>query len=311
VRPDGQFEVLADIKRMVRFVPLNLAEDAYPSLSNDTHAMDVVFCRNVLMYFEQAQARRVVEKVHRAQREGGWLFVGSTELFHLSASPYATVSAPGVVVYRKNPVSSIQPSQPADPRKSPAPEVPQETPSELIEADPVNVEMPADPREDAAALYAQGRYKEAADILGAWLSNLPPERANAAALSLLARCLANQGELVAALRCCDQSIAADKCSAASQYLRALILQEQGVVDEAIRSLRNALYLDPDFVLAHMTLGTLARDRGQTHIAQKHLKQALKMVQGLQPGTILPESEGMTAGQLTNMIHSLIHEEVVP
>jgi chemotaxis protein methyltransferase CheR len=64
-RPDGQFEVLPEIKRMVRFAPLNLAEDVYPSLMNDAHAMDVIFCRNVLMYFTPAQARRVVEKMHR------------------------------------------------------------------------------------------------------------------------------------------------------------------------------------------------------------------------------------------------------
>ena len=48
---EDRLEILPDIKKMVTFSYLNLVEDSYPSLSNCTNAMDVIFCRNVLMYF--------------------------------------------------------------------------------------------------------------------------------------------------------------------------------------------------------------------------------------------------------------------
>ena len=68
-RPVGEqlWEILPQIKRMVRFAPLNLVEDVYPALANETNAMDVIFCRNVLMYFTPHQARKVIENLHRAK----------------------------------------------------------------------------------------------------------------------------------------------------------------------------------------------------------------------------------------------------
>src|SRR6266568_5366619 len=68
--PD-RFEILPRIKQMVTFAYLNLAEDVYPSLSNGTNAMDLIFCRNVLMYFSPERAARVVYGLRRALIDSG------------------------------------------------------------------------------------------------------------------------------------------------------------------------------------------------------------------------------------------------
>lgn len=65
---EDHWEILPQIKRMVHFAPLNLVEDVYPALANETNAMDVIFCRNVLMYFTAQQAHKVVENLHRTNR---------------------------------------------------------------------------------------------------------------------------------------------------------------------------------------------------------------------------------------------------
>jgi chemotaxis protein methyltransferase CheR len=57
----GRYEILPQIKKMVMFEYLNLAEDVYPSLFNNTNAMDLIFCRNVLMYFSGKRAKKVVK----------------------------------------------------------------------------------------------------------------------------------------------------------------------------------------------------------------------------------------------------------
>ena len=100
--PDGQFQISPEIKRMVHFAPLNLVQDVYPSPANDTNAMDVIFCRNVLMYFTAAQAQKVIAKLYRAQAEGGWLIVGPSELPQVSSTPYTAVNLNGAIVYRKD-----------------------------------------------------------------------------------------------------------------------------------------------------------------------------------------------------------------
>ncbi len=61
---DGRYAIAPRIKKLVNFAYLNLAQDVYPSLATDTNAMDVIFCRNVLMYFTPAQIRTVIGHLH-------------------------------------------------------------------------------------------------------------------------------------------------------------------------------------------------------------------------------------------------------
>jgi chemotaxis protein methyltransferase CheR len=128
--------------------------------------------------------------------------------------------------------------------------------------------------------------------------------------STLARALANQGKLAEALTWCDRWIAAEKLNAAGHYLRAVVLLEQGNPEQARRSLQRAIYLLPDFVLAHFALGNLARSAGRNGEADKHFANALHLLSRLQPDTLLPESDGLTAARLTETITALTSLEHV-
>jgi chemotaxis protein methyltransferase CheR len=128
--------------------------------------------------------------------------------------------------------------------------------------------------------------------------------------SALARTLANQGKLAEALTWCDRWIAAEKLNAAGHYLRAVVLLEQGDLEQARRSLQRAIYLLPDFVLAHFALGSLARRGGRNGEADKHFANALHLLARLQPDTLLPESDGLTAARLTETITVLTSLEHV-
>ena len=125
--------------------------------------------------------------------------------------------------------------------------------------------------------------------------------ADPTACSLLARALANRGKLAEALVWCDRWIAADKLDAAGHYLRAVVLLEQGDPEQARRALQRAIYLQPDFVLAHFALGNLARSGGRNGEAGKYFANALDLLARLQPDTLPPESDGLTAARLTETI----------
>jgi chemotaxis protein methyltransferase CheR len=88
-----------------------------------------------------------------------------------------------------------------------------------------------------------------------------------------------------------------------------VLQEQGAMLEAVQSLRRALYLDPEHVLAHFAMGNLARGRNQFLESRKHLSNALRLLRTYSPQTVLPESDGVTAGRLAEIIGSLTEMEV--
>jgi chemotaxis protein methyltransferase CheR len=157
---------------------------------------------------------------------------------------------------------------------------------------------PSDEYAAAEKLYRQGQYAEAQVRLERLLAHRPTERR---ALELLARTYADQGQLADALQWADQAITAAKLDPGVHYLRATILQEQGKLAEAVQSLHRALYLDHDFVLAHFASGSLARKQGYTQLANKHFANALTLLDSCDSGAVLPESDGVTAGRLREII----------
>jgi chemotaxis protein methyltransferase CheR len=124
----------------------------------------------------------------------------------------------------------------------------------------------------------------------------------------MARWFANQGQLTEALEWCEKALAADKLNAGCHHLRAMILQEHGATEQAIVSLHRTLYLDPEFVMAHYSLGTLALRQGKAREAGKHFDHALSLLRRYRPEDIVPESDGMTAGRLLEVIQATVYGE---
>ncbi|MDR3404918.1 MAG: CheR family methyltransferase [Chthoniobacter sp.] len=311
---DGHYAILPEIKKRVTFAHLNLAADAFPSLATDTNAMDLIFCRNVLMYFTLPQMRKVVGNLHRALVPDGWLVVSPSECSQIHFSRFAAVNFPGVILYQKSPVKERvvppwTPPQPLGETVEPFTPVFESPPSWIVppaspppEEETAPAEIPPTAHTIASSLYEQGRYAEAAETLRASLTSSTAPASEAA--SLLARALANQGKLGDALAWCERWLVADKLDASGHYLRAMILQELGDSTQSRRSLQRAIYLNQEFILGHFALGNLARDSDMPEEADKHFTNALQLLHRCEPGDILPESEGLTAARLTEIIHSI-------
>ena len=73
----GMVRVKPELRRLIDFMSVNLIRDDWPF----KEPFDVVFCRNVMIYFDAATQRRVLEKIHRVLKPGGLLFVGHAENF--------------------------------------------------------------------------------------------------------------------------------------------------------------------------------------------------------------------------------------
>jgi chemotaxis protein methyltransferase CheR len=309
---DGnRHRLLSGIRKMVAFSYLNLSEDHYPALHNNTNAMDFIFCRNVLMYFAPGQIDLTAERFHRSLLDGGCLIVSPVETALLTHSPFVTVRFPDSIFYKKDAhiTKGLQkvaetvdkgsipcPSPPPITAKRHRPEKPSRhtVPAEFKK--PEEVELT--PYEEAAALYRNGLYPEAEEKLCKLISN---GGRNQESCFLFAKVLANQGRLEEALGFCEDAVSADKCNARLHYLLATILEEQKQVEEARVSLKKALYLDRNFVLAHFALANLSMRSGKTADARKHFGNVTEILSGYKPDDIIPESEGITAGRLAEII----------
>ena len=251
--PDGRWEVVPRIREMVTFAYVNLVEDGWPSHATQTSAMDLIFCRNVLMYFSRERGQRVVASLCRALVAEGRLMVSTTETARELFTGFDAPEIPGVALFRKSAPAPATPPPPAAaagrPAQPPAPELPRD---------------------------------HAAD----------------------ARRLADEGRLDSALAACDRALAANQLVAAHHYLRGIILQEQNKPEAAIVALRRALGLDSAFTLAHFTLGHLLLRQGRPADAARCFVQARALLRSCAPETVLPESEGLTAGRLLTMLATL-------
>ncbi|MEW5913984.1 MAG: CheR family methyltransferase [Thermodesulfobacteriota bacterium] len=298
----GRLQIRAALRDMVSFAYLNLAEDVYPSVLNSTSAMDIIFCRNVLMYFLPQRARQVGHNLYRCLVEGGWLMVGACELSQDTFGQFQPVRFPGAVVYCKQ--ASLAPPWPA-PAPAPLPwleELPAPPPLPVVACPappvpavaaapvwplPATAAPPPPPPPPAAATVAPStpaaQIAEARDI----------------------RELANQGRLSEALAQCEEALAQSKLDPGLHYLRASILQEQEQPQEAIASLRRALYLEPKLVMAHFALGNLMLRQGDAQAARRCFNNVLGLLDDCQQDEVLPEAEGLTVGRFREITQATI------
>jgi chemotaxis protein methyltransferase CheR len=302
---ERRYMILPRIRERVTFAYLNLAEDIYPSLAGNTNAMDLILCRNVLMYFTPERTSNVVDNFRRSLVEGGWLMVSAVENSSRIFSRFASVPFDGAVLYKKE----DQPSPTFEfTAAAPEPAAGNESLEQPVATTRQESHAAGDesaPFETALMLFARGRYLEAA-----WYLRADEASPTLEASRLLARIYANLGDLAEARRWAEYVIAADKTNPASHYLRAVILQEQHVTEEALASLRRTLYLEPDFPLAHFALGNIVRGQGKRKEAGRHFTNALALLKRHGDNDVLPHSDGMAAGRLREMIQSIMLPDIV-
>lgn len=273
-RGKDSFELDHAIRRLVTFAPLNLAKDSFPTLMTNTSAMDLIVCRNVLMYFTGNVQQAVASRLHEALVTGGWLVVApaeaSTELFR----PLAPVNLPGVIFYKKTedsgtaPLSGLQPEMVASELQGPLCSI-----GESDNPDPHQLPV--------ASLVAER-------------TQCQPDRA----IDLQSvRILADQGHLEQARRLCETVLAQDRLNPEAALLRAAICQEQGDIHAAIEALRHAIYLAQDSAAAHFMLGCLLLRQGDRARGRRSLETVVDLLRTASPDEAVFGSDGLTAGRL--------------
>jgi chemotaxis protein methyltransferase CheR len=117
--------VTEGVRRRVSFAHLNLALDVYPSLATGAWGMDLLLCRNVLLYFNPQTVEAVARRLFASLAPGGWLFLASSDPPVHPYAPFQTVVAPEGVFYRRTAPAAITLPARVEPRvtsKAPASE---------------------------------------------------------------------------------------------------------------------------------------------------------------------------------------------
>jgi chemotaxis protein methyltransferase CheR len=280
-RTHNKFEIVPLIRKMVTFSCLNLVEDPYPAIINATNAMDVIFCRNVLIYFSRDRADTVICNLSRCLVDGGWLVVSPVEVPGATLpSLLYSVRFPDAVLYKKG-------TKPKD-----------DIPRRMPESSTAIKKTAVVGKNQEAPRAAQTKRQEKVPVISGH------NFGDVGKMSNQARQLADRGNLADALAVCEEAKKYDKLNPALHYLHATILQEMGRLDDAAASLQRALYIDQEFAIAHFALGHLMQRRGKCKEAGKYLEKARSLLQGYEQGDIPPEAEGISAGRLIELINAM-------
>jgi len=266
--PVAERHALAEtVRSKVRFRHGNLFD---PALLSDESGYDFVFCRNVLIYFGDAEQARAVRVLDRLLNNTGVLFVGPSE---------------GGVLVRENMVSANMPLAFAFRKAAPAPA--SQTNSALpasrsaglrwdVQTTPISAWTPR-PR---AAQARPGRDQASAQ------APLAPRQWDVAPTSVavsragsdndpiaVAARLADQGRLREAAEICKRQVQEHRPTAAAFYLLGLVSDAAGHHLEAREHYRKTLYLEPDHTEALVHLAALLEMHGDTAGARRMNERA--------------------------------------
>jgi len=339
---DNLYEIIPSIKRMVQFSYLNLVNGGYPTSNDQYHNMDLIFCRNVLMYFNSRTAKTIGKKFYDSLHEDGWLIVGASETSHILFPDYISVTFPGAILYRKDSnlgfddsdITTFVPHKfrkqeikkdidfdtatigkddtlSTDDKENMLKSLLKENPLEKIlsRQSEYNIEEKEDGKKDeedeektlyekAIVLYDQGEYNLTIGLL----EKIPEEKRSAQELMLISKSFANLGDIEKALRWCEFSLQKEQLNPIYHYFHGIILHEKGKFAKAKESLKRAVYLDPDFVISHYMLGNINRHEGKIKESNKYYENVLSLLNLYKNEDILPESEGITAGRLKELVN---------
>lgn len=285
-------------RRRVEFSYLNLSLD--PPSDFPSGGLDLILCRNVMIYFGGQTIEAVFRKLIGSLAEGGWLVSGPSDPVYDDCYLCEKIVTPSGVVYQKN--SRI-------PR--PAPGVPwKPDPSSFLEsfaaeeADSSFQEMPQPvlipslvPSFSAESPLSQAQRAFARMDYGQVLELTRPHLRDAAACLLSIRAAANLQGSFEAEQAAGRAVGFHPLSAELHYLRAVLLMDLGRDPEAVQAFRKTLYLDRTLAVAHFTLGAVLRRLQDWEGARRAYENTLELCKELPPETIPLLSDGESAGQL--------------
>ena len=275
-QPSGKAWILnPEYREGITFQYHNLAKHPFPSLVQNISAFDLIVCRNVMIYFSAENCQKIIARFHDCLVEGGWLLLGHSESAAFSPSPFATVPANGVYLYRRGGATlESGPTSPAAPALGTRPAIapPQDSPF-------------------------GGRSHE---LPPESPSSSPPAPASERPDIALARRLADQGDWETAAHVCAALLKEEKLNAPAYFCHALVLEQLGESAQAEEELRKVLYLDRANALAHYHLGLFLLKKADEQGATRSFQNVLRLLERRDPGEIIVDADGLTAADLGGM-----------
>jgi chemotaxis protein methyltransferase CheR len=321
-RGEGRHLALDDaVRGAVAFKLGNLASND-PALWQPA-LYDVIFCRNVLMYFAPDQMRAAIARIAGALAPGGYLFLGHAETLRGISDDFHLCHTHDTFYYRRKEQlgsdsgCAIHIKTAAKPDEIPASALPtawvdtirqaSERVASLVAATKA-VESPRQERAKgwelapALDLLRHERFGEALDYV---CSGPPAAERDPDVLLVKAMLLVHSRQLADAKTACQRLLEIDELNAGAHYVLALCYEHAGECEHAMEHDRIAAHLDPGFAMPRLHCGLMARRARDRDSARRELQQALVLLKREDVSRLLLFGGGFTRDGLIEICQSAV------
>lgn len=244
------YALTEQVRSHVNFHQKNLLA---PDFGLQEESYDVIFCRNLLIYFDRSTQKRALAALERLLTPQGLLFVGPAEAFLASGSGFTSVNMAMSFAFRKTVIKSVRSAIPA----------------------PVHGRT--------AQVQTVVRYRAAAAPKLAPMSVSPTHSVTSNTPSvvpagdlLTARRMADGGMLREAAALCEANLAAQGASPEAYYILGLVRDADGDFESAGACYRKAIYLAPDHEEALTHLALMKEAQGDLDAARRLHERARRI-----------------------------------
>ncbi|MDJ0973838.1 MAG: protein-glutamate O-methyltransferase CheR [Planctomycetota bacterium] len=292
---DATWIVAEPIRRRVRFGFLNLALDAYPSHVTGTYGMDLVMCRNVLIYFDADTVEQVARRLCASLAPGGWLVTASSDPA-LSAAEGLEAHVTDYGVFYQRAIAQRAAPKPVPPRplaiEPPTPRAPAPAPTLPSPTAPAREVATPSPLAAAKRALRAGDYARVLEVL-------PAFGADVDACLLRIDALANHDGSGAAAEAAARALRIHPAAVELHFRHALLLSSIGRLGEAEAALRRVIYLDRSLAIAHFTLAGMQWRQGRQGDARRSYQTAERLARAASPDAPLRLAPDQAAGALAD------------
>ncbi len=272
---DHRYEIMELIKNSVKFQSLNLLGDCY---SDSLREMDIIFYRNVSIYFDHETQKNIFKKFFQILNDKGYVFLSSTETCIHDDGILSLVERDGTYLYQKNPeIESVVGKHIITQKTKEIPLTPEPQSKQLHESEllarhhqPVaNVQEPKHKNQYQDLKTELTEKKKGPHGLFEKTLLLLNNKKNEAALNSVDKLLDNDKSfkvynlktsiLINLLRLeeakmvCLKALEDDQWNLEGYLLLGLIAKRENNKDEIIKRFKEAIYIEPSSWLAHFYL----------------------------------------------------------
>ena len=268
-----QYQLVDQIKKYVKFGYHNLAKSSFdvPELRD----LDIIFCRNVTIYFDLQTTKRIVEQFYDCLSDGGYLFIGHAETLWQITDKYDLIEFPHAYIYKKTK------EQMKTKKVIPFAGVPG------IPSDAFRLKQPV-----PNVSGEKNRILEDID-----LKKTPSVRPQIKDRLARATLLANHAQYEEAIKQLEGVLEQDSLCQEAYYLLGILYCNAGSYDQAVAQFRKVIYIDPGVVLAYFNLGNIYLHQKKIGQAKKEFKNVRSILEKRDPEDIVAFSDNFTADYL--------------